>query len=122
MFFKLKRKFALIPETPDLSLTAYVEGNPSLDRAFTRLNALGMVTQPAATLDYTLPAQSKSREVIRLPGGYHHLCVCSGCAWVTYHAQDYLLSNGAEMSFEHDSRDALVSCVGTEPLHFQVRS
>lgn len=121
MFFKLKQKFALVPASSELSLTTYAEEESSLDNAFVRFPALRRATRPEATLEYTLPAQSESREVVRLPKGYHHLSVCSGFAWISYRTKDYLVGSGAEMRFGNDSQDAVVSSAGSEPLHFQVR-
>lgn len=80
------------------------------------------VVIPAARR-FTLPgstAINMSHQPVRLPVGYRRLYIVTGRAYVTYNQEDYVLHSGSELSLNHGSDDAVISCMGTNTLIFDV--
>ncbi len=61
-----------------------------------------------------------ARQPVRLPAGYRLIRIITGKAYVTYNREDLVLHSGSELSLDYGSEDAVVSCMGSNTLIFDV--
>lgn len=118
-----QQKRALTSIDWELQRNTYLQSAKSLNDEFERFKTRGGTFQPPAEVTMSLSAPrtgSDHQSVIRLPEGYRHLRICAGYAWVTYKAEDYVLSSGQEMHFDGDSSDVIVTSMGRNPVRFQI--
>jgi hypothetical protein len=125
MLLNRKRNYALTDTDWQIQREQYIGHSRSLNPEFEGYRRQRQATKrrPLPARVYTLqgsPVGGIGHEPQRVPQGYHQLLVLTGCAWVTYHAEDYLLRSGEKLFFEGDSQNAIVSCIGCDALNFQI--
>lgn len=124
MFVSLKNKPALTGKTWELQRENHIAKSESLNPEFEQYKNYGDILpqyrQTAAdcfTIENTLPANG-IYEALRLRRGYRGIRIISGHAWTSYQGNDYFLQDNAELIFQNDSHDAVISNVGKKALVF----